>query len=360
MKRFEQIASRDIKPGDVIAYNEHGETDIVEEIRLDVEDDEISLLYRGTLEKRREMNRGEPVDRDDCWWGPVNGEDPALREIVQTIELDDDETMLLLITKHHEHKDVPRRTGESMMEYVQRCCNFRCFGTDAPSVPAGVFTIYLELCQKLLSPFAFCEVLKRIHSGFWWRESNAIRGLAPLSQADLVEAMLGQLSIVRVDRLVFDESLMVPSPETQPRVHFQASFASAGTPLCQQTGKQVSVTLNPSNVTCKRCQHLMAEQPEPDPKLLEAEPTDLECKCPEWWFPPKNRELKRKTKANGAFAHFATCPIQLEYLSELHGEKLQPQTCTREPGHESPCNGYPRQDCLPDLVPDSLFETSNQ
>lgn len=81
MKYFEQIASRDIKPGDVIAYNEHGETDVVEAIRLNTEDDEISLLYKGTIEKRTEMDYGKPVDRNDCWWGPVNGDDTALRQI---------------------------------------------------------------------------------------------------------------------------------------------------------------------------------------------------------------------------------------------------------------------------------------
>lgn len=80
VKKFEQIFSRDIKPGDSIAYDQHGGTDTVLEIRLNKEDDEISILYKGTVEKRQEMSR-RPVDRNDCWWGPVSGEDLALREV---------------------------------------------------------------------------------------------------------------------------------------------------------------------------------------------------------------------------------------------------------------------------------------
>lgn len=46
---------------------------------------------------------------------------------------------------------------------------------------------------------------------------------------------------------------------------------------------------------------------------VQALPTDIECKCPDWWFPVSKRSILRKTSANGAFHHHESCPIQIAY-----------------------------------------------
>lgn len=47
--------------------------------------------------------------------------------------------------------------------------------------------------------------------------------------------------------------------------------------------------------------------------VVKGEPTQLECKCPEWWFPASNRQMLRRTRANAAFHHHENCPIQIAY-----------------------------------------------
>ena len=73
------------------------------------------------------------------------------------IKLNADKSMLLLITKYWKHKDIPflrDKNGRFMKynrkDYIQACCNFRCFGSTWKHT-ADVYGIYSPLFKKLLS-----------------------------------------------------------------------------------------------------------------------------------------------------------------------------------------------------------------
>lgn len=78
-KLFEQITAADLKVGDIIARNERGETDTI--LELDVlEDGDVSILYKGTVDRMKAM-RGDRFNKRDAWWGPICADDLLLREV---------------------------------------------------------------------------------------------------------------------------------------------------------------------------------------------------------------------------------------------------------------------------------------
>lgn len=78
------------------------------------------------------------------------------------IELDDDESMLLLITKNWEHKDVKKLEKESKTDYIERVCKFRCYGDANAKWKADVFSIYANLAEKILSPKQLINCMRYI------------------------------------------------------------------------------------------------------------------------------------------------------------------------------------------------------
>lgn len=78
------------------------------------------------------------------------------------IYLDDDDSMLLLLTKNWKHKDVYRHIDEEKQHYIQRACKMRCYGNSAVEWECDLWSIYSSLAEKLLSPrdllraFEFC------------------------------------------------------------------------------------------------------------------------------------------------------------------------------------------------------------
>lgn len=121
----------------------------------------------------------------------------------ENIKLSADETMLLLITKNHLHKNVPQGSMQTgSFEYIQACCNYRC----AITVNAHVFTIYLPLCVKLLSSHQFGNVLEEIHKQVTGNFFIITEG--KLTRQQLCEFMFSALANRITTDLELDESLI--------------------------------------------------------------------------------------------------------------------------------------------------------
>jgi len=118
------------------------------------------------------------------------------------IELNADESMLLLLTKNWRHKDVYSDISEDRMSYIQKCCNYRCFGhSDVTDYKADVWAIYADIAIKCLSS-------KQIINAFEYVEPS--RHLWKMTK---IEAIISELSCLQVrdgDNIFikFDESLM--------------------------------------------------------------------------------------------------------------------------------------------------------
>lgn len=118
------------------------------------------------------------------------------------IILDADETMLLLITKHHAHKDVVSDYQLGTSSYIQECCDYRCFGPNYVGPHADMFTIYLHLCEKLLSVSRFANILSEVNKTPFYESMGLV------NQPTLIELMLSALANRRVTDLILDESLI--------------------------------------------------------------------------------------------------------------------------------------------------------
>lgn len=80
-RTFEQITAADLKIGDVIAYDEHGNTDTVIDLYSGAFNDDmsdVSILYQGTVERMKTI---EGYKEGDGWWGPINSDEFLLREV---------------------------------------------------------------------------------------------------------------------------------------------------------------------------------------------------------------------------------------------------------------------------------------
>jgi hypothetical protein len=93
------------------------------------------------------------------------------------IELNDDESMLLLITKNWEHKDVKKHKDESKTDYISRVCKFRCYGDSETKWEADVYSIYSSLAEKVLTVRQLLQSFERVeptNSFFKLTKSQAI------------------------------------------------------------------------------------------------------------------------------------------------------------------------------------------
>lgn len=119
---------------------------------------------------------------------------------MEKIVLNDDESMLLLLTKNHQHKDVPLgNISSGSIEYIQACNNFRVWGTLNNKRNAPLFNPYLDLCIKLLNSHQFANILTEIykHGNGWYRNDE-----------DICKYMISQLAQRLVTDLILDESLI--------------------------------------------------------------------------------------------------------------------------------------------------------
>jgi hypothetical protein len=98
------------------------------------------------------------------------------------IELNADESMLLLITKHWKHKDYPilrdfkgHFLPHDRMQYIQACCNIRCFGCNKKEYTADVYSIYSSLCEKLLTSRVILRAYE--NSSKEWRKVTFLQEL---------------------------------------------------------------------------------------------------------------------------------------------------------------------------------------
>lgn len=73
------------------------------------------------------------------------------------IKLNADESMLLLIAKGHEHKEVQKNKGEGDFDYIKRVCAYRC-GCEERYV--DLFANYKNLALKLLTVSELLEKME--------------------------------------------------------------------------------------------------------------------------------------------------------------------------------------------------------
>lgn len=127
------------------------------------------------------------------------------------IKLDADESMLLLITKNWQHKNVPSKDDAlGSLHYIQRCCNFRVFGEDEPKYPAYMLSIYSDLCIKLLSSYKVWNILRELD-----KQINGWIGQEKLvNYDDLMRYIISELACRITTDLELDESLLVTDNKT--------------------------------------------------------------------------------------------------------------------------------------------------
>lgn len=121
------------------------------------------------------------------------------------IKLDADETMLLLITKNHQHKNVPLGNMPSgSLEYIQTVNNFRVWGGPSEKV-APLYTPYSNLCLKTLTNYQYSNVLDEIHkhlTGLWIGQNEIF------TEKYLLRYMISALAQRVVTDLILDKSLI--------------------------------------------------------------------------------------------------------------------------------------------------------
>lgn len=123
----------------------------------------------------------------------------------EKIKLDADETMLLLITKNWEHKDVPfYNNNPGDLEYIQRCCDFRCQCDNAQ-----LFAIYRDLCIKLLSPSKYQSILEEIMKHITGFYSVCNQQAETFSYVNLMQYIFSALAGRIIINLELDESLIL-------------------------------------------------------------------------------------------------------------------------------------------------------
>lgn len=75
--------------------------------------------------------------------------------------------------------------------------------------------------------------------------------------------------------------------------------------------------------------------------MMTGEPALIECECPEFWFPEKNRARLRKISANAFFHHHENCPIQIAYAESLKPKGPEKKRPTTPLGTSGACDrGY--------------------
>lgn len=133
------------------------------------------------------------------------------------IELDKDESMLLLLTKSWEHIEhqLPRyKNGKikkgyedviGSLEYIQACCNIYCFGQIYSKAQANVWAIYQPLFEKLLTAKQVIEAYQE--TAAW--------------DTTMLRSLLTQLAILQVGgKIKLDYSLVrTEGNETLMRVN---------------------------------------------------------------------------------------------------------------------------------------------
>ena len=124
----------------------------------------------------------------------------------EKITLDDDETMLLLVVKNYKHKDVPLDGClPGSVSYIQAVCNHRC--GMSPNHHADVFTIYMELCEKICNRHQFAHLLRRVYQELTWPAWLKAHDRA-FDVKTLLERIFGMLQSRPTSDLTLDESLV--------------------------------------------------------------------------------------------------------------------------------------------------------
>lgn len=116
------------------------------------------------------------------------------------IHLDEDESMLLLITKNHCHKHFPDDERAGSLEYIQEVCDFR---VACAAGKADVFGIYINLSEDLLTSVQMGAILRKYWSN-WYNSPNTREEV----NKEILNHMISALACLRTTDFIFDKSLM--------------------------------------------------------------------------------------------------------------------------------------------------------
>jgi hypothetical protein len=113
----------------------------------------------------------------------------------KVIKLNEDESMLLLIAKGHERKDVPGNEEElGTMEYINKCLKYRCYDDADSEYAVSFITIYSSLAEKLLTAGDLLRVMSKTKD--------------PMFPVDVAAGLIGALRMVQVYDTDYDTYLV--------------------------------------------------------------------------------------------------------------------------------------------------------
>jgi hypothetical protein len=128
------------------------------------------------------------------------------------IKLNEDETMLLLVTKGWEHKKVPFISAPNSIEYITACCKQRVWGDYATDKNVDVFHTYLTLATKISTVNSMAAILEEIwkHVSGWYFFNKEPR---PITVEGVTEYLISALRTRKVTDLILDEALVIRKGE---------------------------------------------------------------------------------------------------------------------------------------------------
>jgi hypothetical protein len=128
------------------------------------------------------------------------------------IELNANETMLLLAAKNHKHGGFESTHQLGSLEYLQQCCNMLCWGKPDNDYPADMYVFYGDLALKLLSALQFKFMLDELIKDEWFRQTGLFtRKTSDPIRIRILYQLISKLANRKVTDLTLDESLMAKS-----------------------------------------------------------------------------------------------------------------------------------------------------